>query len=370
MILGAGIYSIIGKAAGVAQGGLWLSFLLAAVAALMTALSYAELATIYPEAGAEYVYLKNVFPQIRFLSFLCGCLMIFAVVSTASTVALSFAAYVQHFVPVPIMVSAFVVLLLFTIMNIVGVEESAWMNMLFTSVEIIGLVIFIYFGITEAKFLEPIKAPIHSGVIPGAALVFFAYLGFESMVNLAEEAKDPDRNLPRAIILSLVLTTVLYLLVALAALALMTPEQLQNAKAVLSEAIEGRSPQAAKVLGGIALFATANTAMIAMLAGSRITLGMARERDLPKVFATILPKRQTPWLASILIFVLTLLFFPLEKIEIIASVSSLVTIVVFIIVNIAVIYLRVKQPNTRPSWKLASDTDACRADFHRLDAQF
>ncbi|AFY01569.1 APC family permease [Bdellovibrio bacteriovorus] len=352
MILGAGVYSVIGKAAGVAHEGLWLSFLLAAVAALLTALSYAELSTLFPKAGAEYVYMKEIFPQKKILSFLCGCLMIFAAICTASTVALSFAAYLQDFFKAPEALVAMAVLALFTLVNIWGVRESGWMNIAFTLVELSGLVIFVYMGFKQPEFGKALSAPLSWGVATGASLIFFAYLGFENMVNLAEEAKEPEKNIPRAILISLVLTTAVYVAVSLAALALMNPEDLQSSDAVLSEALLKHSPEAAKMLGGIALFATANTVMIALLAASRIGLGMARGRDLPKMFAAILPKRQSPWLASLLVFALALLFLPLKKIEIIASVSSFVTIVVFIVVNAAVIYLRRKEPKRKRPFRV------------------
>ncbi|WP_374035813.1 APC family permease [Bdellovibrio bacteriovorus] len=352
MILGAGVYSVIGKAAGVAHEGLWLSFVLAAVAALLTALSYAELSTLFPKAGAEYVYMKEIFPQRKILSFLCGCLMIFAAICTASTVALSFAAYLQDFFKAPEALIAVAVLIFFTLVNIWGVRESGWMNIVFTLVELSGLLIFIYAGIKQPDFGKALSAPLSWGIVSGASLIFFAYLGFESMVNLAEEAKEPDKNIPRAILISLALTTVVYVAVGLSALAMMSPDDLEKSDAVLSEALMRHSPEAAKALGGIALFATANTVMIALLAASRICLGMARGRDLPKMFSAILPKRQSPWLASLLVFALTLLFLPLKKIEIIASVSSFVTIVVFIIVNAAVVYLRRTDPTRKRPFRV------------------
>ncbi|MFS4457938.1 APC family permease [Bdellovibrio sp. HCB2-146] len=347
MILGAGIYSIIGKAAGVAGAGLWLSFIIAGISALLTALSYAELATLYPKAGAEYVYLKNIFPNFRFLSFLCGTLMVFAAVATSATVALSFAGYLDHFLNIPHFWVAAGLLLLFTLINILGVREAAWMNILFTSIETIGLLIFIYIGLQKPEFGEVLSSPLNWTVVSGASLIFFAYLGFENMVNLAEEAKDPSRNIPRAIIISIVFTTVVYIFVGLAALALMSPQELGKSSAVLSAAVSKESPKMASALGGIALFATGNTVMIALLAGSRILLGMSRGRDLSAVFQKILPKRQTPWLASIFIFLLSCGFLLLERIELVASISSLVTIIVFIVINFAVIYLRRTQPQLK-----------------------
>ncbi|WP_157865678.1 APC family permease [Bdellovibrio bacteriovorus] len=352
MILGAGVYSVIGKAAGVAQEGLWLSFILAALAAVLTALSYAELATLFPKAGAEYVYMKEIFPQRKILSFLCGCLMIFAAIITASTVSLSFAAYTQDFFKAPEMLVAIVLLGFFTLVNIWGVRESGWVNIVFTLVELSGLVIFIFVGLRQPDFGKVLSVPVSWGVVTGASLIFFAYLGFESMVNLAEEAKKPDKNIPRAILLSLSLTTVVYVAVSLAALAMMSPGDLQKSDAVLSAALQKHSPEAARALAGIALFATANTVMIALLGASRISLGMARGRDLPKVFSKILPQRQSPWLSSLLVFLLALLFLPLKKIEVLASVSSFVTIVVFIIINGAVVYLRRKEPQRKRPFRV------------------
>ncbi len=351
MILGAGIYSVIGKAAGVAGEGLWLSFLLAALAAALTAFSYAELATLYPQAGAEYVYLKNIFPKYDAYAFVCGSMMIFAAVSTAATVALSFAGYLREFISVPEFGASVGVLLLLTLVNIRGVKESAWMNVLFTLLEIAGLILFVWAGAQSPSFGEALSTPLTWAVLPGATLIFFAYLGFENMVNLSEEAKDPDRNIPRAILLSLLLTTALYVLVSLAALALKTPQELAAASAVLSQAVAGEFPSLAGALAGLALFATANTAMIAMLAGSRIVLGMSRGRDLPDVLSKILPTRQTPWMASMCVLVISVLFLFLGRIEIVASVSSFVTIFVFIVINVTVIYLRKTDPDRKRSFR-------------------
>lgn len=351
MILGAGVYSIVGKAAGIAQEGLWASFILAAVAALLTALSYAELATLFPEAGAEYIYLKKIFPQHRILAFLCGCLMIFAAICTATTVSLSFAAYVQDFFKISEVLVAVAILVFFTLVNIWGIRQSGWVNIIFTLVEVFGLVIFIYFGVQQPNFGKALSAPLSWEVVTGASLIFFAYLGFESMVTLSEEAKEPEKNIPRAILISLAVTMVVYVLVGLSALAFMSPEALQKSDAVLSQALRKESESGARALGGIALFATANTVMIALLAASRITLGMARGRDLPQMFSRIMPKRQSPWLASILVFLVSLIFLPLKKIEIIASVSSFVTMIVFLVINATVIYFRHKEPDRKRPFK-------------------
>lgn len=345
MILGAGIYSVIGKAAGVAGAGLWMSFLFAAVAAFLTALSYAELSSLYPRAGAEYVYLRRIFPRSPILAFLCGSLMILASVTTAAAVALAFAGYLFQFVDISKWWVAPGLLVMFSIVNIWGVKESAWMNATFTILEILGLGIFIFFGIGQESFARNLSMSLSTDIFAGAAMIFFAYLGFESIVNLAEETKDPERTLPRSLMLSLAIATGLYILVSFSALALMPLDQLAKSDAVLSEALQSVAPGMAGVLGVIALFATGNTALIALLAASRIVVGMSREGELPRQLAEILPGRKTPWLASLSVLGLSLLFLPLERIELVASVSSFVTLVVFVVVNGSVIYLRHEKPD-------------------------
>lgn len=353
MILGAGIYSVIGKAAGVAQESLWVSFLLAAFSALCTALSYAELSALFPKAGAEYVYLKKIFPKAPIVASVCGTMMIFSGLATAASVALAFSGYLQQFLEAPSLVVAFLVLALFSLVNILGIRESSWVNAIFTLIEVAGLVLFIWLGYKHADLSRPLESlSLSSGAFAGAALIFFAYLGFENMVNLAEETKDAHENVPKAILISLGIATCLYFLVSLAALALMPPEELAKSDAVLSDAARKYAPGVAKSLGGIALFSTANTVLIALLSTSRIVLGMARGKNLPAFLATVSVKKQTPWKASLLVLFLTLCFLPLKKIEVIASASSLATLLTFMTVNAALIYLRYTNPEAERPFRV------------------
>lgn len=347
MILGAGIYSVIGKAAGPAQDSLWLSFILAAIAAALTALSYAEMSTMFPKAGAEYVYLKKAFPGYRWLATCGGLLIAFAGAATASTVALAFSGYAQQFIALPAIVTAAVLLAVFTGVNIFGMRESSWINVLFTLIEIGGLLLFIYVGLQSDRFNAALSATPHSGTLSGAALIIFAYFGFENIVSLAEEAKRPERDIPLAIFISLILCTALYVLVSFAALALLSPQQLSASSAVMTEATQGYSPNAARVLGVIALFATANTALIALVTTSRIAYGMAEDRSLPKPLARVSGQRKTPWVSALVALVVAIALLPLGQVETVASVSAFTTMLCFIAVNVAVIYLRYSQPGLK-----------------------
>ncbi|WP_295901864.1 APC family permease [uncultured Bdellovibrio sp.] len=352
MILGAGIYSIIGKAAGVAQEGLWVSFLLAAFCAALTALSYAELATLYPQTGGEYIYLKNIFPTLPYLSLLCGSMMVFAGISTAATVAMAFAGYMQQFVSLPTTVTTIAILFLFTVINIIGIKESSWMNIVFTLIEISGLILFITLGMQSENFGKVLSTPTLNGaVFSGAALVIFAYFGFENIVNLVEESREPQ-ELPKGILISVAVSTVLYLLVSLAALALGSPQELATSDAPLSDIAGKTSPSIAKALGGIAMFSTANTVLISMLSTSRVIFSMAREKDLPQMFAKFSAKRSTPWMASVTVFVLALTLLPVGGIEVVASASSFATMFAFSVINLALIHLRFVEPEKERSFKV------------------
>ncbi|KYG69589.1 amino acid transporter [Bdellovibrio bacteriovorus] len=369
MILGAGIYSVIGKAGGVAENGLWVSFLLAAFCASLTALSYAELATTFPKTGGEYIYVKNIFPQWPYLAMLCGSMMIFAGISTATTVAIAFSGYIQQFAEVPQFVTAFCLLGVFTLVNIIGIKESSWVNVVFTLIEILGLLIFVWVGTQSPKFGEALSEVRFDGaVISGAALVIFAYFGFENIVNLVEESKTPEKDLPKGIIISLGVSTVLYLLVSLTALALGSPEELGRSNAPLSDLTRDAAAWVPRTLGAIALFSTANTVLISMISTSRIIFSMARERDLPSVFSKLLSKRATPWMGALAVFGLAMALLPAGGIEVVASASSFATMIAFTVINIALIYLRFKEPHrTRPfkvpisigRWPLIPTLAAC-----------
>lgn len=340
MILGAGIYSIIGQAAGIAGESLWQGFALAAVAALLTALSYAELATMYPIAGGEYIYLRNAFSHQRWIAGSIGILVTFAGCAAAATVALTFASYLQHFIELPRLLVSFSVLVVFTAVNIIGIKHSNWINAIFTAIEAFGLILFIWLGWQNSKFGEALSASPTLATVSSAALIIFAYLGFENIVNLSEETKQPEKNIPRAILLSLLISTVLYILVSLAAVALMHPEQLAQTNSALTDAAVKSSRRIAGILGGIALFSTANTVLIGLITTSRMLYGISKDNSLPRVLSKTLTKQKTPWVAALLALAITTLLLPLGKIETLAGIASFVTMIAFISVNAALLSLR------------------------------
>jgi len=352
MILGAGIYSVAGPASAKAGQSLWMSFLFSAVAALFTGFSYAEVATLVPNAGGEYAYLKKGFPKFPYGSSLVGFLVAIAGAATAATVSLSFANYLGKFVEVPILPVAAALLISVSAINLWGIQGSSGVNVVFTLIEVSGLLLFIGVGMSQPQFGDALFVTPTWGVVSGAALIFFSYLGFENIVNLSEEASDPGSQIPRSIFISLVVTTLIYILVGLAATALMSPEALSQASAPLAAASATVSPLAARLLTGVALFSTANTALIALLAASRVLFSMGREGDAPSKLSIVSKKSKSPWLATVVMLGFSLPLLLLGKVEVVASVSSFATLVAFISVHLTLIVLRYRMPNAKRPFRV------------------
>ena len=287
IILGAGIYVLIGEAAGLSGNGLWLSFILAAIVATLTGLSYAELSSRFPKAGAEYVYVENSFGKT--LAWLVGWLIIAGCVIGGATVAMGFARYFYALFGTPVLLTALVMLIVIGIILIAGVKETAALTILFMGVEAAGLVIIIFIGVPyfgSINYLELTHGV--KGVIDAGVLIFFGYLGFEGITRLAEETKNPEKNIPKAIIFSLVITTIIYILVGIAAVSVVPWWELSQSEAPLAlvaERVLGEN--SFLVLSVIALFSTFNTALVMLLSGSRLIYGIAERQALPGIFLSI-----------------------------------------------------------------------------------
>ena len=352
VIVGAGVYSVIGTAAGLAQHGLWLSFVVSAVVALLTAISYAEMATTFPHAGAEYVYVRQAWPKADWLAFGIGAVILIGGAATAATVAVAVGGYLRVFADWPVALSALVLLIGCTALNIWGLRESSWVNVLFTSIELAGLALVVVVALVADARPVAATSVAEPAIMAGAALLFFVYLGFEHVANLSEEVRDPSRDLPLALFVSLAVTTVLYVAVSFAALALATPAELAASEAPLASAVQKAWPGAEKALSAIALFATANTVLITLIAMSRLAFSMARDREIAGVFAKLLHVRQTPWAAALLMFALTALLLPVGSVKMLAEMSSFAALVGFFAVNAALIALRYRMPTHRRPFRV------------------
>jgi APA family basic amino acid/polyamine antiporter len=366
LILGAGIYVLIGDVAGLAGNAMWVSFTIAAAIATFTGLSYAELTSMFPKSAAEYVFVKNAFRN-NLAAFVAGWLITFVAIVSAGAVAIGFSGYLSGLFPQfdPVL-SAIALVVVLSVINFIGIRESVWMNTAFTLVELAGLAVIVlaamFFGsFSNIDYYEVPPAAgasfaLSVGAILGAAgLAFFAYFGFENLANISEETKNASRTIPRALMISIGITTAVYIIVALSAIALVGWEELSLTEAPLALAAEkafGRSGLTA--LSGIALFATSNTVLMMLIAASRIMFGMARDGALPPVLARIHPATKTPWIAVIFTMLLAVAVVALAQGSISTAASTAVfgIFIVYAFVNLALIWLRYKQPQLQRPFRV------------------
>ena len=355
LILGAGIYVLIGEAVGFAGDSVWIAFVLGSIAALFAGLSYAELSSLFPKAAAEYVFIKNAFKN-NFFAFVIGWLTAITSIITAATVALGFGGYFAEFFKVPIIISAIGLLGILSLVNFIGIRESAWTNTIFTIIEAGGLILIIIIGFTVLN-PEPVNytdSPSgFTGIAIAFVLIFFAFIGFEDMANVAEEVKNPRKTLPRAIILSVLISGILYILVSLAVVRVVNWEELATSSAPMAMVAErGLGSEAHIILSSIALFAITNTVLITLIAGSRIFYGMAREKVFPSILEKIHFKTKTPWVAVLVILITSIGFTFIGDIVIVANITVFAIVVTFASVNMAVIVLRYTEPDIERKFKV------------------
>ena len=352
IILGAGIYVLIGPATGLAGNSVWVSFIIGALISSLTGLSYAELSTMFPKAAAEYIYVKRAFKN-DLLAFLTGWLIIFTGIVSISTVALGFGGYFKAIFAFPIFLSALILIILLSVLNFIGIEKSSKVNILFTAIEVGGLLIVIILGMSKIGTVNYFEAPNISGVFGAAALMFFAYLGFEDIVNIAEETSNPQKNLPRALLLSIIITAIFYVLVGLAVVNLANWQVLSVSQAPLSFAVSTvLGPNGFSIMSYIALFATANTVLITSIVGSRMIYGMAKDDAIPNFLSRVHKKTKTPWTAILTTMIFSVLFIFLGDIELIANITSLGVFITFALVNLSLIWLRYNKPNLKRPFKV------------------
>jgi len=355
LILGAGIYVLIGEAVHFAGDSVWIVFVLGSVVALFAGFSYAELSSIFPKAAAEYVFIKNAFKS-NFFAFLIGWLTLITSIITAATVSLGFGGYFAEFVDIPIIISAIGLLVILSIINFVGIRESVWTNTIFTLIEAFGLILIIVIGFTfsnpePVNYLESPSG--FTGVVIAFVLIFFAFIGFEDMANVAEEVKKPKKTIPRAIILSVLISGIIYILVSLAVVRVVNWEELATSAAPMALVAErGLGSEAHILLSSIALFAITNTVLITLIAGSRMFYGMAREKVFPEILKKIHFKTKTPWIAVIIILIASIAFTLIGDIVIVANIAVFSIVVTFAAINLAVIVLRYTEPDIERKFRV------------------
>ena len=355
LILGAGIYVLIGETAGFAGNSMWISFLLGAVVAVFAGLSYAELATLFPKAAAEYTFVKNAFKN-NFFAFVIGWLTAITSVIVAATVALGFGGYLTQFIDIPITIGAIVLVSILSIVNFIGIKESAWANTVFAIVTAAGLALIIFLGIVAepTEQIDYFETPNgYTGIILAFVLIFFAFIGFEDMANVAEEVRRPQKTIPRAIMLSILITGIIYVLVSLSVIQILDWQVLAKSSAPLADVAHVALGENGSItLSLIALFATASTVLITLVAGARILYGMSKSGSLPNFLSRVHFKTKTPWIAVIGILVASIGFTLVGDIVIVANITVFAVVITFAVINLAVIVLRYTEPNLERKFKV------------------
>jgi basic amino acid/polyamine antiporter, APA family len=345
-IIGAGIYVLVGDASGLAGNAVWLSFLVGAIVALFTGLTYAELASMYPKAASEYVYLGKAYGK-RILAFLTEWVMLITEIVAATAVSIGFAGYLSNASGLPVLPMAALLLVALSVVALFGVKASLGLNTVLSIVAIGGLILVVLAGIGKLGSVSYSYSPNGiTGILAASSLVFFAYIGFDNMANLSEETKRPEKTVPRGLLIAVAISTVLYLAVGLTAVGLVGWQQLSTSDAPLALAASVTlGPPAYDILTVTALLTTLNTVLVLLVVSSRIIYGMSRESALPKVFGRLNGKTRTPFVASIVVLLLSLALLPLGNVAAVAKITSFGSLLTFALVNLALLHLRRVAPH-------------------------
>jgi basic amino acid/polyamine antiporter, APA family len=365
-ILGTGVYALTGDVAAEVGGAAWIPFLVAFLIATVTAFSYLELVTKYPQAAGAALYAHKAF-GVQFVTFLVAFVVMCSGITSASTASRFFAAnfntaFDLGWGKVGIVIVALLFMAMLAAVNFRGVGESVKLNVGLTIIEITGLLLVIMVGLwaftgggADVDFSRVVAFDTATdknafmAVTAATSLAFFAMVGFEDSVNMAEETKDPVRVFPKALLTGLSIAGFVYVVVAIVAVALVPIGTLESSDTPLVEVVKAGAPNLPieDILPFISMFAVSNTALINMLMASRLIYGMARQRVLPPVLGAVHPKRHTPWVAILfttliafgLIFYVTA-FANSSAISVLGGTTSLLLLAVFALVNVAVLVLR------------------------------
>lgn len=349
--IGAGIYVLVGKVAGSAGLLAPVSFVLAAVLAAFSALSFAELSSRFPRSAGEALYITEGLGARRLGTFV-GLLVVLSGIISSAAISIGAAGYLNTLVTVPDTPVIIGIILLLGAIAAWGIRQAVTVAALLTLVEIVGLLLIVWVGRdafaaipeTLAAYPPTFDMALIGGVASGVILAFFAFIGFEDMVNVAEEVRDVRRTLPRAIILTLVITTLIYLVVSLVATFSLPVAQVAASEAPLAliyTEATGRSPLPISL---ISLVAVVNGALIQIIMGSRVLYGLAQQGQIFAAFGVVNPYTRTPIIATVAVVGTVMAFALTLPLENLARLSSLIVLAVFALVNLALAVLKIRKP--------------------------
>jgi basic amino acid/polyamine antiporter, APA family len=349
-VLGAGIYALVGEVAGKVGGAVWTSFLAAGILAGFTATAYAELVTKYPQAAGAALYAHKAFKR-PFVTFLVAFAVMCSGVASAATLATAFGGdYLSEFVTLPRLLVGALFIGVLALVNFRGIKESVTLNLGLTSVELTGLLLVTVIGLAflldgggdaarAFEFKSGEAVPL--AILSGASLAFFALIGFEDSVNVAEETREPTRAFPPALFVGLGIALAVYVVVTLIAGMAVPTGTLAESDGPLLEVVQlGPLAMNTKVFAAIALFALANGALINMIMASRLIYGMAAQGIVPRGLGRVHGGRRTPWVAIAFVAALAVVLVAIGDLESLADTTVLLLLAVFVCVNAAVLLLR------------------------------
>jgi len=343
-IVGAGIFVVTGISAGYAGSAVVVSMLIAAIIAMFTALSFAELTAWQPKEGSVYEYTYQLVSP--FAGFLVGWMWMLSNTFAGAAVSLGFAYYLTKLFPIlPANWVAAILCIALTALNYFGIRQSALLNNFLVAAKLLILAFFCIFGLlyVNTSNFAPF-APFETGVLYGAYYIFFAYGGFARVAVIAEEVKDAKRTVPRAILLSLVISTIFYMLVGVVAVGLIGASNLAESNSPLTEAISTTGSTAAVyIISAGGLLATASVLLTSVLGVSRMAYAMARRKDLPQALSKLHKKYNTPYYSVWIIgFLMTLLALSIDLTSVVA-ISTFALLFYYALANISALRLKTKE---------------------------
>jgi amino acid transporter len=363
-MLGSGVYGLIGQAAGQVGNAVWLAFLVALVAALLTAFTYASLGSRYPRAGGAAYVAERAYrsPLIGFVVGLAVACSSLTSVATQSRVFAVNLASLTGGSGQTVVFLALGFLLLLTGLVLRGIRESMWVNVLCTCIEAGGLLLVVAVGISYWGSVDLLETPPPGEgasdvmmllVLQGAVLTFFSFLGFEDTLNVAEECRDPQRTVPIGLIAAMAMAAVIYVAVAITAVSVLPWRELAAAPGPLTAVMEKAAPWLPPIVyASITLFAVGNTALVNYVTASRLAYGMAHQGLLPSWLGRVHASRRTPHLAILALFVIVTPLALIGTIGQLAAATVLLLLLVFALLNGALVLLKNREGEPRGRFEI------------------
>ncbi len=358
IIIGAGIYSIIGKAAGIAGHSVWVSVVFAGIVTCFTGLSFAEMTGIYPKTYGYFKLIKTALESMggKLWGFVVQWILVLACIFAIATISIAFGGYFSSFISVDKTLAAIFIIIFSAFVSYIGVKESVGITIILSLAEILGLVVVIVLGVF---FLKPdvqvlLKVSFDYNIFYAASLIFFAFTGFELIPAQAEETEKAERFIPKAIVLSILICTFIYTLVSIAVTNLIEPNLLASSEAPLVDAVSNKfGSNFGWFLWVCAVISILSTVLGVVITSSRLVYGLGKEGLLPKFFSKVSKRFKTPSFAIIMVaFISAFSAFLIKDLKTVAEIANFLTILTFYLVNISVIVLRWIKPKIPRSFKV------------------